>query len=59
MNGVNDENRQIADRLRQAADLPAAQGANPFRVSAYRHTEGRVARRREPECLDHCVLVRP
>jgi putative hydrolase len=29
-------NRRIADRLRQAADLLEAQGANPFRVRAYR-----------------------
>lgn len=29
-------NRRIADRLRQAADLLEAQGANPFRVKAYR-----------------------
>ena len=30
-------NAWIAERLRQAAGLLAAQGANPFRVSAYRH----------------------
>jgi putative hydrolase len=29
-------NPQVADKLRQAADLLAQQGANPFRVSAYR-----------------------
>jgi putative hydrolase len=29
-------NQQVADKLRQAADLLAQQGANPFRVSAYR-----------------------
>ncbi len=29
-------NQQIADRLREAADLLAAQQANPFRVAAYR-----------------------
>lgn len=29
-------NRRIADRLRQAADLLEVQGANPFRVRAYR-----------------------
>jgi putative hydrolase len=29
-------NRRVADKLRQAADLLAQQGANPFRVSAYR-----------------------
>ena len=38
------ENEQIADWLRQAADLLAAQGANPFRVSAYRHAADTVAR---------------
>ena len=37
MNTVTNENRQIADWLRQAVDLLAAQGANPFRVSACRH----------------------
>jgi len=30
------ENQQIADKLREAADLLHAQGANPYRVSAYR-----------------------
>lgn len=30
-------NAWIAERLRQAASLLSAQGANPFRVSAYRH----------------------
>jgi len=37
---MNDEagsiNARCADRLREAADLLEAQGANPFRVSAYR-----------------------
>lgn len=44
METVTDENRQIADWLQQAADLLAAQGANPFRVSAYRHAADTVAR---------------
>jgi len=44
MDTVTDENRQIADWLRQAAELLAAQGANPFRVSAYRHAADTVAR---------------
>jgi len=44
MDTVTDENRQIADWLQQAADLLAAQGANPFRVSAYRHAADTVAR---------------
>lgn len=30
------ENQQIADRLREAANLLEAQGANPFRAGAYR-----------------------
>ena len=29
-------NAQVADKLRQAADILAAQGADPFRVAAYR-----------------------
>jgi len=37
------QNAQIAESLRQAADLLAAQGANPFRVSAYRHAADTVA----------------
>jgi len=32
-----DDNARYADRLREAADLLEAQGANPFRVSAYRN----------------------
>jgi DNA polymerase (family X) len=44
MENVTNENRQIADWLQQAADLLAAQGANPFRVSAYRHAADTVAR---------------
>ena len=35
-------NAWIAERLRQAASLLAAQGANPFRVSAYRHAAGAI-----------------
>lgn len=36
--GAPDRNNGwIAERLRQAASLLTAQGANPFRVSAYRH----------------------
>ena len=30
-------NQQVADKLREMADLLEQQGANPFRVSAYRH----------------------
>ena len=35
-------NDGIAERLRQAADLLAAQGASPFRVSAYRRAAGAI-----------------
>jgi len=35
-------NAWVAERLRQAASLLAAQGANPFRVSAYRHAANAV-----------------
>ena len=35
-------NRGVADKLRQAADLLAQQGANPFRVSAYRRAADAV-----------------
>lgn len=31
-----DWNQEVADKLREAADLLAVQGANPFRVSAFR-----------------------
>jgi DNA polymerase (family X) len=30
-------NQEVADKLREAADLLENQGANPYRVSAYRH----------------------
>jgi putative hydrolase len=36
-------NQQIALKLAQAADLLEQQGANPFRVSAYRHASDTVA----------------
>ena len=35
-------NRQIADRLRQAAGILAAQGADPFRIAAYRRAADSV-----------------
>lgn len=38
------ENRIIADRLREAAELLQAQRANPFRVTAYRKAADTVAR---------------
>jgi putative hydrolase len=34
----------VAEHLRQAADLLALQGANPFRVSAYRHAADTIGR---------------
>jgi putative hydrolase len=37
-------NQQIAMKLAQAADLLEQQGANPFRVSAYRHASDTVSR---------------
>jgi DNA polymerase (family 10) len=37
------ENHVIADRLREAAALLSAQGANPFRVSAYRKAADTLA----------------
>lgn len=39
---ANALNAQIADRLREAADLLDHQGANPFRVSAYRRAANTV-----------------
>lgn len=36
------ENQRCAERLREAADLLDAQGANPFRVSAYRRAADTV-----------------
>ncbi len=36
-------NREIAEQLRQAADLLERQGANPFRVQAYRRAADTVA----------------
>ena len=37
-------NRQVADQLRQGADLLRQQGANPFRVSAYRRAADTIGR---------------
>jgi len=42
------ENREIADKLRQAADLLEAQGANPFRAAAYRKAADTIARLTRP-----------
>jgi hypothetical protein len=39
-----DENQQIAAQLREAAALLQAQGANPFRASAYRNAAETIAR---------------
>ncbi len=41
------ENAQIADLLRETAQLLEAQGANPFRVSAYRNAALEIARQSE------------
>lgn len=41
------ENAQIADLLRETAQLLEAQGANPFRVSAYRNAALEIARQAE------------
>jgi len=38
------ENAQIADLLRETAQLLEAQGANPFRVNAYRNAAAEIAR---------------
>jgi len=43
-----DENRQIAERLREAAVLIDSQGAGPFRVAAYRHAADAVEHSRTP-----------
>jgi hypothetical protein len=40
--GAGSQNALCADRLREAADLLQAQGANPFRVSAYRKAAATV-----------------
>jgi DNA polymerase/3'-5' exonuclease PolX len=37
------ENQQISDKLREAADLLRSQGANPFRVNAYRKAADTIA----------------
>lgn len=37
------ENQQIADKLREAAELLHAQGANPYRVNAYRKAADTLA----------------
>jgi len=42
------ENRAIAAKLREAADLLQAQGANPFRVGAYRKAADTLSRLEAP-----------
>jgi DNA polymerase (family X) len=42
MDAAGSVNARCADRLREAADLLEAQGANPFRVSAYRKAAATV-----------------
>ena len=41
---TSDLNQQVAMKLAQAADLLEQQGANPFRISAYRHASDTVSR---------------
>ena len=41
---VDADNARLAERLRQAAELLQAQGANPFRVGAYRKAADSVER---------------
>ena len=43
-----DETRQIAAQLREAAELLHAQGADPYRVAAYRNAAETVARLEAP-----------
>ena len=43
-----DDNRHIAENLREAAALIESQGASPFRVAAYRHAADAVAHWRTP-----------
>jgi hypothetical protein len=43
-----DENQQVAAQLREAAALLHAQGANPFRVGAYRKAADTIARLERP-----------
>ena len=40
-------NQKIADKLRELADLLEQQGANPFRVGAYRRAAETVAAHKE------------
>ena len=40
---IAERNAKIAERLREAADILGQQGANPFRVSAYRRAADTVA----------------
>ena len=41
-------NRQIADKLQEMGDLLEQQGANPFRVRAYRHAAAELNRLEPP-----------
>ena len=43
---VLESNQDVAAKLREAANLLALQGADPFRVDAYRHAADTVARLR-------------
>jgi putative hydrolase len=46
MNERRIPNQAVADRLREAADLLETQGANPFRVGAYRRAAETISRHR-------------
>ena len=48
VNQRHDENQQIATQLREAAALLEAQGANPFRVGAYRKAADTLVRLDRP-----------
>ena len=39
----SEQNAQIADKLRQVADILAAQKADPFRIAAYRRAPNQSA----------------
>ncbi|MGZ5094387.1 MAG: helix-hairpin-helix domain-containing protein [Burkholderiales bacterium] len=46
--GALSENRAVAAKLREAADLLQAQGANPFRVGAYRKAADTLSQLSQP-----------
>ena len=48
LSSIDTTNQRIAERLREASDLLGQQGANPFRISAYRKAADTLARLPEP-----------